>query len=90
MDKSAAHLIVRGRVQGVFFRASAQEVADGLGLQGWARNCPDGSVAIHAQGGPGELEKFIAWCRIGPASASVTEVDIDWVAQQNFRSFDIK
>lgn len=90
MDKSAAHLIVRGRVQGVFFRASAQEVAGSLNLQGWARNCPDGSVEILAQGSPKELDKFIEWCRKGPVSASVTQVDLDWVAPEETQSFVIK
>ena len=90
MDKSAAHLIVRGRVQGVFFRVSAQEVADSLNLQGWARNCSDGSVEILAQGDPKKLDKFIEWCRKGPASASVTQVDLDWVMPEETQSFVIK
>ncbi len=82
--------MVRGRVQGVFFRVSAQEVADSLSLQGWVRNCPDGSVEIHAQGDPKELEKFIGWCRKGPSYASVTQVDVDWVVPEETQSFVIK
>lgn len=90
MEQSAAHIIVRGRVQGVFFRASAREVAVRLGLTGWVRNCSDGSVEIHAQGERKSLDTFIKWCGKGPAAASVCDVDIDWVPTVGTQSFDIK
>lgn len=72
------HLIVRGRVQGVYFRASARERARQLGLSGWVRNCPDGSVEIVAEGEPGRLEQLVMWSHSGPPGALVTDLDVKW------------
>jgi acylphosphatase len=65
------HVRVRGRVQGVYYRASTQEVAARLGLCGWVRNCPDGSVELIAEGPPDRLEQLLEWCRRGPSAARV-------------------
>lgn len=62
---------VSGKVQGVFFRASAKDVAEGLGLSGVVRNEPDGSVYVEAEGAEGALDHFAAWCRQGPPRAKV-------------------
>ena len=62
MTDSAVHIIVHGRVQGVFFRASAQGRAVELSLVGWVRNLPDNTVEIHAEGDRENLELFIEWC----------------------------
>ena len=86
----AAHLFVHGRVQGVFFRASAQTVAQGLGLTGWVRNCSDGSVEIHAEGDRKKLEELIAWCRQGPDYASVSNIDLNWIEAEGLHVFDIR
>ncbi len=83
------HLIVRGRVQGVWFRAGTQEQALQLGLCGWVKNCPDGSVEIHAQGEKETLEQFINWCRKGPPAAQVSDLDIEWVDPQGATTFEI-
>jgi acylphosphatase len=85
----AAHIIVHGRVQGVWFRAGTKEQADELGLLGWVKNRPEGTVEIHAEGEKPQLEKFIAWCRKGTPAADVTSLDIDWTTAQEFNSFDI-
>lgn len=69
-------IIVSGKVQGVFYRASAQTVAGELGIRGFVRNEPDGSVFIAAEGRDELLERFVAWCHRGPARASVTGVTI--------------
>jgi acylphosphatase len=58
----SVHLIVSGRVQGVCFRAGTRDQALELGLCGWAKNCPDGTVEIHAEGDKKTLEQFIIWC----------------------------
>ena len=50
MGAEAVHIVVRGRVQGVWYRGSAEARASELGLAGWVRNCPDGTVEIHAEG----------------------------------------
>ncbi len=70
------HIIIHGRVQGVWFRASTKEIADSLGVKGWVRNLPDNSVEIDAQGETDILEKFIQWCHEGPPGARVTDIDI--------------
>jgi acylphosphatase len=86
----ATHIIVHGRVQGVWFRAGTKEKADELGLLGWVENRPDGTVEIHAEGKKPQLEKFIAWCRKGTPAADVTWLDIDGVMAKEFKSFDIR
>ncbi len=87
---SAVHLVVQGRVQGVWFRAGTQEQALQLGLCGWAKNCPDGTVEIHAEGNKETLEQFIRWCRKGPPAAQVTHLDVEWVAPQKLSAFEIR
>ena len=66
---------VRGRVQGVFFRAEAQRRAASLGLAGWVRNLPDGSVEAVFEGGDERVDSMVDWTRRGPAGAQVEEVD---------------
>jgi len=95
MDASAGiarvHLIIRGRVQGVYYRASMLQEAQKLGLKGWVRNCADGSVEAVAQGPRDQLEKLFAWCRKGPPGAQVSRIDAQWhPAQHNEREFSIK
>ena len=88
-DAEAVRLFVHGRVQGVFFRASTQKVAEGLGLTGWVKNCSDGSVEIHAEGNKEKLEELVAWCRRGPALASVSDIDLNWLEAEGLHAFDI-
>jgi len=65
---------ITGRVQGVFFRASTQRKARGLGLTGYALNQPDGSVAVAARGENDALDKLAAWLEKGPPGARVEQV----------------
>ena len=74
-------LVVRGRVQGVFFRASTQREAKRLGLAGWVRNRPDGTVELLAEGEEETLKELVAWSHHGPTSARVEHVDV------RFRSY---
>lgn len=74
-----AHLVISGVVQGVFYRASTKREADRLGLLGWVRNLPDGSVEAVAQGEELSLESLFSWCRRGPSRADVKSVEIDWI-----------
>lgn len=72
------HLILSGRVQGVFFRAETRAKARQLGLVGWVKNLPDGSVEAVAEGPKEPLNQFLVWCRRGPAMAHVTKVTSLW------------
>ena len=91
MAKERVHLVVHGRVQGVYYRATAQEKAIGLGLAGWVRNRADGAVEVVAEGDRERLDKLIEWCRVGPERAQVGNVDIDWESYTGeFREFAIK
>jgi acylphosphatase len=74
------HATVRGRVQGVGFRASAAAEARRMGLVGWVRNKLDGSVEVVAEGADGDADAFLAWLRKGPSLAHVTSVDPEWLA----------
>ena len=74
MEDRRAHLIIVGKVQGVFYRASAKDTAVALGLTGYVKNLPGGFVEIVAEGSPGKLNQFIDWCKAGPANAQVTDV----------------
>ncbi len=70
------HVLVSGRVQGVFFRASAEKTALSLNLTGWARNLPDGRVEILVEGNDADVNAMLAWCRKGPPRSTVTGVEI--------------
>ena len=83
------YLLIKGRVQGVYYRASAKDIARKNGLTGWIRNTPDGHVEAIASGNEDQLELFINWCRQGPRGARVTEVDIQLVEDAEFDSFKI-
>ena len=73
-----ARMLVVGRVQGVGFRYATVAEADARRLCGWVRNLPDGRVEIVAQGARSAVTDLIAWCRTGPGSARVFEVDVAW------------
>lgn len=74
MDNIRAHLIIEGRVQGVWFRDSTREEATRLDLTGWVKNRFDGNVEIVAEGPREKVEKLIEWCHHGPPIARVTKV----------------
>lgn len=83
------HIIVEGKVQGVYYRATTKEMADKMGIKGWVRNSEDGDVEIVASGSEDELEEFIAWCRIGPGRAEVMNLLITSIENQLFEDFKI-
>jgi acylphosphatase len=75
MNNLRIHLIIEGRVQGVWFRDSTRREAQKLGVTGWVRNRRDGSVEVVAEGKEEEVKRLAAWCRHGPPSAGVRQVD---------------
>lgn len=90
MVQKSIRVLIYGQVQGVFFRRSAKEEADRLGLVGWIRNSSDGSVEALAVGPKDKLEEFIKWCKEGPQLANVEKVDVNWQQlEENFDRFDI-
>ncbi|MCW2739130.1 acylphosphatase [Nocardioides sp.] len=80
---------VSGRVQGVSFRWYAQEQARRLGVVGWVRNEPDGSVLLHAEGDDEAVDALVAWCHQGPGLARVRDVAVRDAATSGATSFDI-
>lgn len=83
-------VVVSGRVQGVWYRASTRDEAVALGLTGWVRNLPDGRVELCAEGPTGALERLVAWCRQGPPAARVDEIDVQWEeAEGSFPGFRV-
>lgn len=72
------HILVSGLVQGVFFRANTQSVAQQLGIRGYVRNLPDGRVEVVAEGDEEALKKLIDWCHHGPPLARVERVEVRW------------
>lgn len=81
---------VSGRVQGVFYRASTHEEAQRLGLKGFVRNEPDGSVYIEAEGDGAVLDALVAWCKQGPPAARVSNVEIHEGTWKGFSEFTVK
>ena len=71
-------MMVSGRVQGVGFRFTARDEAQGLGLKGWVRNCPSGEVEIVAEGREDVLKMLAAWAHLGPPAAHVSRVHEEW------------
>ncbi len=86
--EARARVLVRGLVQGVFFRAESCDRARSLGLTGWVRNRTDGRVEAVFEGERERVESMVDWCRHGPPGAVVHEVDTAWeepVGEPGFR-----
>ncbi len=88
---SAVKITVHGRVQGVGYRYFAKMSATRLGLAGWVRNLPNGTVEVYAEGRKSALESFIAQLRRGPTYSSVEQVELAWLEpKREARSFYIR
>ena len=86
----AIQLKIKGIVQGVFFRQSTVEKARELDINGWIRNCEDGSVEMEAEGDENLLKVFVQWCSRGPRNAKVSEVEQLDVELKGHTGFQIK
>jgi acylphosphatase len=73
-----AHIRVEGRVQGVYFRAETRRRALALGISGWVRNTPEGTLEAVFEGEQDPVERLVAWCKRGPPGAIVEAVSVDW------------
>lgn len=83
------HLIISGQVQGVFYRATAKEVADRIGITGWVKNTDEGNVELIATGTEKQLNEFVDWCRKGPQKAVVENVNELNTDEKVFNEFKI-
>ena len=86
----ARHVIVTGLVQGVFFRAWTKEQADQLGISGWVRNCPDGSVEAHVEGEDQAVHRMVCMLGVGPPNASVDSIRETQVESESLSSFEVR
>lgn len=77
-DLARAHLIIEGRVQGVFFRAFTRDVGNRHRLKGWVRNLPDGNVEAVFEGERSVIEDAIGQCYKGPPASRVTNIEVEW------------
>ncbi len=84
------HLLIKGRVQGVFYRASAKKISTELKLSGWIRNIKGGDVEVMVTGEKSQLHEFTLWCRQGPADAIVNEVIVTETEETVFENFTIR
>lgn len=90
MTKKHFDIRVSGRVQGVFFRASAADRAKSLRLTGFVRNERDSSVYIEAEGEENDLGKFVEWCKEGPPAAVVQSCEVSETPMKYYSEFSIQ
>jgi len=90
MAETARHVRVTGRVQGVFFRAWAQGQARELGVSGWIRNCPDGSVEAHLGGEEHCVSRMVERMRRGPSNAQVDDMTVEDAPAEALGRFELR
>ena len=89
--KTRAHIFIRGRVQGVFFRSETLHVARKQHVNGWVRNIPDDEVEAVLEGEEEDVKKLVAFCRRGPSGATVTGITVSWEDYSGeFTGFEIR
>lgn len=86
----ARRFVACGRVQGVFFRDSTRREANRLGVTGWVRNRPDGTVEAHAEGAPEAVEALVRWAREGPRHADVDDVRVSEAEPAGCTRFEVR
>ena len=88
--EKCCQIVVKGKVQGVFFRKYARTNAQLTGVKGFVRNQPDGSVYIEVAGEAAQVDKFIKWCHRGPVNAEVKTVEVTEIPFKEFKDFGIE
>lgn len=83
------HLLIKGKVQHVFYRATAKGEAEKLRLTGWIKNTPEGNVEIVVNGSQKNIERYIDWCWKGPSRAKVESVEVKNLQEEQFDEFRI-
>ncbi|MBS1582280.1 MAG: acylphosphatase [Bacteroidetes bacterium] len=90
MERLHFDIRVTGKVQGVWYRKSAVQEAWQLGITGYAMNLDDGSVRIEAEGTREALDRFVAWCRVGPPRAKIADVQVNEGPLTGFPVFETR
>ena len=88
--KKHLQLQIKGKVQGVWYRASTQQKAEELGLCGLVKNLPNGDVYVEAEGDETSLQALIEWCKAGPPLAKVDHIEITPGTPKNFTAFRVE
>ena len=83
-------MLARGHVQGVFFRAETRDRARSLGIAGWVRNNPDGTVEAVLEGPAARVESLVEWCGRGPHGAIVQGIEVTWEEPAGLESFEAR
>tara|TARA_Y100000310_G_C20497380_1_gene722236 strand:- start:385 stop:657 length:273 start_codon:yes stop_codon:yes gene_type:complete len=86
--KKHLNIKITGQVQGVFFRDTACKVANKLGIVGWVRNEPDGTVYIEVEGESDKVDEFVKWCEQGPKMAKIAKIDCFKGEMAGFKGFE--
>ncbi len=89
-ERKRAHVRIRGRVQGVFFRGELRERARSRHAAGWVRNNPDGTVEAVLEGPADAVESIVEWCGRGPSGAEVEDVEVIWETPDDEQSFSVR
>lgn len=90
-EKKAVRVIISGRVQGVFFRMETRRASEKIGVSGWVRNRPDGTVEAVFEGETGKVDQAIDWCKKGPPMAVVTDISLDKIEYTGkYKDFSIR
>ncbi len=90
MNNVSTRLKISGKVQGVFFRATAKKIAEKNNLTGWIKNLADGNVEAIVSGNKDGVEKFIEWCKDGPENATIESVEVNYLEEKIFKEFKVK
>lgn len=86
-----AHVLISGKVQGVFFRSNTEDKAKELGLNGWVKNLPDGRVEAVFEGNEKKVKEMVEWCKKGPRFSHVRRIDVEFnKASNEFKNFEIR
>lgn len=89
MEQISRRALIKGRVQGVAFRACCADQARREGVAGYAKNLPDGTVEVLLEGSPEAVQKVISWCRQGPPTARVEHIEINTAIPGNHSGFAV-
>ena len=83
-------VIVSGRVQGVFFRDTTRQRAEAVGVAGWVRNTPDGTVEAVFEGDPGAVDELVEFCRRGPGRSEVAGIEVEEEQPEALSGFKVR